>query len=137
VFPPDARLGVILRPTKDEEDAENQNHRSLTLAARNEAPRYRGGTVREPVRLFFNHGPISSTERSDRFRGSAPSRSRFGKTLRYFIGEKSAGSRYTDSTFCTILPSFSDSFATWINSGSFRNSAQFFSAASRLGCASK
>jgi hypothetical protein len=27
-----------LRPTKGDEDAENQKHRSLTLAARNEEP---------------------------------------------------------------------------------------------------
>jgi hypothetical protein len=41
----------------------NQNHRSLTLAARNEAPRYRAATVRESVPLFFNHRPTSSRER--------------------------------------------------------------------------
>ena len=55
----------------------------------------------------------------------------------YFNGEKSVGSRYTDSTFSTILPFFSDSAATFKNSGSLRNSAQFFSAAARLGWASR
>jgi hypothetical protein len=48
-----------LRPTKSEEDAENQQHRSLTLAARNEGTRYRAATVRESVPL----GLASSTER--------------------------------------------------------------------------
>jgi hypothetical protein len=40
-----------LRLTKCCEDAEDQNHRSLTLAARNEVPRYRAATVRESVPL--------------------------------------------------------------------------------------
>jgi len=53
---------------------------------------------------------------------------------RYFKGEKSAGSRNTESIFCTILPLFfSVSVATFMKSGSLRNSAQFLSAAARLG----
>jgi len=51
----------------------------------------------------------------------------------YFKGEKSAGSRNTESTFSTSLPFFSDSAATFIHSGSLRKSAQFLSAAARLG----
>jgi hypothetical protein len=46
------------QPTKSDEDAENQKHRSLTLAARNEGTRYRAATVRESVPL----GLASSTE---------------------------------------------------------------------------
>jgi hypothetical protein len=56
-------------PNRDREgltlDPKNQIHRSLTLAARNEEPRYRAATVRESVPLVFNHGPTSSMERND------------------------------------------------------------------------
>ena len=44
----------------------------------------------------------------------------------YFRGEKSVGSRKSESTFCTILPSFSESAATFFHSGSLLNAAQFF-----------
>ena len=54
---------------------------------------------------------------------------------RYFNLEKSAGSMKTDSGgLARILPFFSDSAATFCHSGSARNAAQFFVAASRLGC---
>jgi hypothetical protein len=61
-----------LRPTKGDEDAENQKHRSLTLAARNEGTRYRAATVRESVPW----GLASSTERYHETCRNAPSRSR-------------------------------------------------------------
>jgi hypothetical protein len=67
-----------LRPTKSDEDTENQKHRSLTLAARNEGTRYRAATVRESVPL----GLASSTERyHDTSLRYAPLRSRFGEEL--------------------------------------------------------
>ncbi len=53
----------------------------------------------------------------------------------YFRGEKSVGSRKSESTFCTILPSFSESAATFFHSGSALNAAQLAFAASRLGWA--
>ena len=42
----------------------------------------------------------------------------------YFRGEKSVGSRKSESTFCTILPFFSESAATFFHSGSALNAAQ-------------
>ena len=53
----------------------------------------------------------------------------------YLSAEKSVGSRNTDSTLVVSGPSFSDSALAFTHSGSARNSAQFFAAASRLGCA--
>jgi hypothetical protein len=67
-----------LRPTNGDEDAENQNHRSLTLAARNEASgRYRTATVRESVPLA-DSGRAPSRERYHETCRNAPLWSRFG-----------------------------------------------------------
>jgi hypothetical protein len=75
-FPHRCSLSTLVRPTKGDEDAENQKHRSLTLAARNEGTRYRAATVRESVPL----GLASSTERYHELSTfvHAPLRSRFG-----------------------------------------------------------
>ena len=43
---------------------EKPNHRSLTLAARNEVARCRAATVRESVPLFFNPRPTLANQRS-------------------------------------------------------------------------
>ena len=53
---------------------------------------------------------------------------------RYFNAEKSVGSANTDSTFVVSGPSFSDSALAFTQSGSARNAAQLFVAASRLSC---
>src|SRR4051794_38400890 len=51
------------------------------------------------------------------------------RAIIYLIAEKSAGLAKTDSTLVVSGPSFSDSAFAFTQSGSVRNSAQFFAAA--------
>ena len=84
---------------------------------RNEPPERRlQAGLPAPQGVFSTFGGPAGPWSLPRGRGSV--------TLHDFIGEKSVGSRYTDSTFCTILPSFSASCATWMNSGSLKKAAQ-------------